>query len=135
MIIKELSATIENRAGYVWKVFQALADSDVNILSYSIADKSEQVGSLRLIVDNITRAEAALTAVGVATHTNEVYSLAIPNVTGSMADVLKRLAEHEVSIHYMYAFQYEGISQAIIRANDMTLLARVLTDYELETKL
>jgi hypothetical protein len=135
MIIKELSATIENRAGYVWRVFQALADKDVNILSYSIADKSEQVGSLRLIVDNITRAEAALSAIGVATHTNEVYSLAIPNVTGSMAEVLHRLEEHEVSILYMYAFQYEGISQAVIRANDMALLTRVLTEYELETKL
>jgi hypothetical protein len=35
----------------------------------------------------------------------------------------------------MYAFQYEGISQAVIRANDMALLTRVLTEYELETKL
>jgi hypothetical protein len=135
MIIKELSATIENKAGFVGKVFKTLADSDVNILAYSIADKTEQMGSLRLIVDNITRAEAALRQVGMATHTNDVYALAIPNVTGSMADVLGRLAEHEVSIHYMYAFQYEGISQAIIRANDMDLLRKVLTDYELETKL
>jgi hypothetical protein len=133
MIIKQLSALIENKAGCVWQVFQTLADHDVNILSYSIADGAH-LGALRLIVDNTARAEAALNANGIRTRLDDVYSLACPNVTGSMSKVLRRLADHEVSIQYMYAFQYEGISQAIIHAEDMELLGRVLTEYELQTE-
>ena len=135
MIIKQLSAAIENKAGFVWKVFQTLGDHDVNVLSYSIADQNDKAGVLRLIVDNLNRAEAALKEIGITTHTDDVYALAIPNVTGSMAEVLRRIADNEVSIHYMYALQYTGgLSQAIIHADDMERLRKVLTEYELETK-
>lgn len=72
---------------------------------------------------------------GFKTMLNEVYSLNCPNETGSMSKVLKRLADREVSINYMYAFQYMGISQAIIHAKDMERLKTVLTEYEKERLL
>ncbi len=134
MIIKQLSVLIEDKAGRVWQVFQTLADSGVNILSYSIADGTD-FGILRLIVDNLKRANDTLVRAGFKTMLNEVYSLNCPNETGSMSKVLKRLADREVSINYMYAFQYMGISQAIIHAKDMERLKTVLTEYEKERLL
>lgn len=134
MIIKQLSVLIEDKAGRVWQVFQTLADNGVNILSYSIADGTD-FGILRLIVDNVKRASDTLVQAGFKTMLNEVYSLNCPNETGSMSKVLKRLADREVSINYMYAFQYMGISQAIIHAKDMERLKTVLTEYEKERLL
>lgn len=134
MIIKQLSVAIEDKAGQVWQVFQTLADSGINILSYSIADGTAG-GTLRLIVDNVSRAAEALRAAGAGTQLDDVYSLNCPNETGSMSRVLRRIADHGISIDYMYAFQYRGISQAIIRARDMARLQEVLTEYERERLL
>lgn len=131
MIIKQVSVIIENRIGSSWQVFQALADCHINILSYSIEDAPEH-GTLRLIVDNATKADAALQKAEFHTQLTDVYSMNVPNETGSMSKVLKRLAEAEVSIDFMYAFQYMGISQTIIHSGNMKHLEQVLTQYERE---
>lgn len=131
MIIKQVSVSIEDRIGASWQVFQTLADLHINILSYSIEDAPEQ-GTLRLIVDNATKADKALQQAGFRTQLTDVYSMNVPNETGSMSKVLRRLAEAEVSIDFMYALQYKGISQAIIHSQDMKQLEEVLTRYERE---
>lgn len=131
MIIKQVSVYIENRIGSSWQVFQTLADNHINILSYSIEDDPEH-GTLRLIVDNSTKADVALKKAGYTSRLIDVYSMNVPNETGSMSKVLRRLAEENVSIDFMYAFQYMGISQTIIRSHDMKHLDSVLTRYERE---
>lgn len=130
MIIKQVSASIENRVGSSWKVFQALADSQINILSYSIEDAPDH-GTLRLITDNAKRANRILSELGFTTQLTDVYVMNVPNETGSMSRVLRHLAEQEVSVDFMYAFQYRGISQSVIHSSDMERLERVLTAYEL----
>lgn len=131
MIIKQVSALIEDRIGSSWQVFQTLADNHINILSYSIEDAPER-GTLRLIVDNATKADLALRKAGFTTQLTSVYSMNVPNKTGSMSKVLKRLVEEEVSIDFMYAFQYMGISQTIIHSPNMEHLEQVLNTYERE---
>lgn len=131
MIIKQVSVLIENRIGSSWQVFQALADNQINILSYSIEDAPEN-GTLRLIVDNSTKADQVLKGLGFKTQLTKVYSMNVPNKTGSMSKVLKFLAEKNVSIDFMYAFQYMGISQTVIHSTDMALLEEALIQYEQE---
>jgi len=131
MIIKQVSVLIENRIGSSWQVFQAMADNHINILSYSIEDAPEN-GTLRLIVDNSTKADGVLKEMGFRTQLTKVYSINVPNKTGSMSKVLKFLAEKNVSIDFMYAFQYMGISQAVIHSSDMVLLESTLMQYEQE---
>lgn len=136
MIIKQISVHIKNKAGYSWQVFQALADQGINILSYSIADSETQgEGILRLIVDNIKQANKALQDAGFEIQLHDVYSLNCPNEPGAMAKVLHRLAQKGISINYMYAFQYMGISQSIIHAQEMEQLKSVLSEYEKERLL
>lgn len=131
MIIKQVSADIPNRVGASWQVFQTLADNHINILSYSIEDAPDH-GTLRLITDNTTKAVQLLRQAGFTTQLTDVYVMNVPNETGSMSKVLRCLAEHEISVDFMYAFQYRGISQTVIHASDMALLEQVLTGYELE---
>lgn len=131
MIIKQVSVLIENRCGSSWQVFQAMADNQINILSYSIEDAPEN-GTLRLIVDNSTKAEQVLNQLGYRTQLTKVYSMNVPNKTGSMSKVLRYLAEKEISIDFMYALQFMGISQTIIHSSDMSKLEEVLLQYEQE---
>lgn len=131
MIIKQVSVLIENRIGSSWQVFQAMADNNINILSYSIEDAPEN-GTLRLIVDNSTKANHVLKEMGFKTQLTKVYSMNVPNKTGSMSKVLKFLVDKNVSINFMYAFQYMGISQTVIHSKDMALLEEALLQYEQE---
>lgn len=131
MIIKQVSVLIENRIGSSWQVFQALADNHINILSYSIEDAPEN-GTLRLIVDNSTKADQVLKGMGFKTQLTKVYSMNVPNKTGSMSKVLKFLAEKNVSLDFMYAFQFMGISQTVLHSTDMDLLEEALIQYEQE---
>ncbi len=131
MIIKQVSVSIEDRIGSSWQVFQTLADNRINILSYSIEDTPPQ-GTLRLIVDNATKADEVLRQIGFRTQLTNVYSMNVPNKTGSMSHVLKYLVENEVSIDFMYVFQYMGISQTVLHSRNMKQLEQVLTRYEQE---
>ena len=131
MIIKQVSVNIENRAGASWKVFQTLADSNINILSYSIEDAPEH-GTLRLLTDNTVKAGQLLRKEGFQLRLIDVYAMNVPNETGSMSHVLRHLTEQDISVDFMYAFQYKGISQTVIHADDMNKLERVLTEYEIK---
>ena len=131
MILKQVSVLIENRIGSSWVVFQAMADNNINILSYSIEDAPE-TGTLRLIVDNSNKADEVLRQMGFHTQLTKVYSMNVPNKTGSMSKVLKFLTEKNVSIDFMYAFQYMGISQTVIHSSDMASLEEALLQYEQE---
>jgi len=131
MIIKQVSASIENRIGSVWQVFQTLADNHINILSYSIEDAPD-FGTLRLLTDNATKADEVLRQVGFRTQLTKVYAMNVKNEMGSMSHILRYLTEQEVSIDFMYAFQYRSISQTIIHSHDMKRLEQVLTKYEQE---
>ncbi|MDO4496348.1 MAG: hypothetical protein Q4B58_00730 [Bacteroidales bacterium] len=129
MIIQQLSIRIENQSGASWRVFQNLADKGVNILSYSI-EHSPEFGMLRLLVDNVKTAEAVLSEQGFTIELTPVYTLNVPNEPGSMSSVLKHLYEHNISLDFLYAFQYRGISQAVLHAQDMETLEEVMTAYE-----
>lgn len=131
MIIKQVSVSIEDRIGSSWQVFQTLADNRINILSYSIEDAPDH-GTLRLITDDAKKADEVLRKVGFGTQLINVYAMNVPNETGSMSHVLRYLAEHQVSVDFMYAFQYMGISQAVIHSHNMKQLEQVLTRYESE---
>lgn len=131
MIIQQLTIRIENHSGASWKVFQSLADKGINILSYSIEDQPEY-GILRLIVDNAKKAVSVLGEQQIQLELTPVYSLNVPNQPGSMSGVLKRLYEKGISLDFLYAFQYRGISQAILHSGDMDRLTEVMTEYEKE---
>lgn len=129
MIIQQLTIRIQDQSGASWRVFQTLADKGVNILSYSIEDQPD-FGILRLIVDNVKKAEQALSEQQIGVELTPVYSLNVPNEPGSMSGVLRHLFDKAISLDFLYAFQYRGISQAILHSPDMEKLNEVMTAYE-----
>ena len=116
--IKQISVFLENKTGRTNEVTHVLGKNNINILALSISE-SRDFGMLRLIVDDVKAACVALKEAHFAVILTDVVSVSFPNTTGSLTKVLDRLQKGDVSVDYMYAFQHEGISSAIIRPKDL----------------
>ena len=103
MAIKQLSVFLENRPCQLVTITDALAKEGINIRAMSLAD-TQDFGILRLIVNDPEHASEVLKANDCVVRQNEVVVVAVEDKPGSLAEVSKILAEHEVNIEYMYAF-------------------------------
>ena len=106
MIIKQVSVFLENRSGRLNEVAKILGKNNVNMVAYSMAENPE-FGILRMIVDDCDKAERCLREAKFAVSLNDVISISIPNVAGSLSRVLEILAAEDIFIEYMYAFAKE----------------------------
>ena len=73
MLVKQISVFVENKPGKLSAVTRLLADNDVDIRAFSVAD-SNDFGILRLIVNNPEKASEVLKSAEV--------TISVTNVTG-----------------------------------------------------
>lgn len=119
MVVKQLSVFLENRQGRLGQVLQVLKDSNVNILSISLADTTEY-GLLRLIVEEPEKGKEALLAAGFSAMLTDVVIIKIPHSPGSLQNMLKIVVEKEINVEYMYGLTTEGNEASIvIKTNDL----------------
>ncbi len=103
MIIKQISAFVENGVGGIAEITDILSANKVNIRSAYVADASE-FGILRLIVDDTKKAEQVLLDNGIAVKESDVIAVEMPDHAGALGEVVKVLTADGVNIEYMYAF-------------------------------
>lgn len=103
MKIKQLSVFLENRKGRLAGVTNVLAEAKINILALSLADTSD-FGILRIIVDDVEKADAALKSHNVVSMVNEVTAVEVENKPGGLARILAVVDDVGVNVEYMYAF-------------------------------
>lgn len=125
MTLTQVSVFIENKPGRTGEVINILAENNINVLAFSQSD-GKDFGLFRLIVNEVEKAVNVLKDHSFAVIPTEVFAIECPNTTGSLAKILTDLADGGISIDYMYAFQYEDISKAIVRAKDMAACEDVL---------
>ena len=113
MVVKQLSVFLENRQGRLGEVLQVLKDSEVNILSISLADTTEY-GLLRLIVEDPEKGRDALLAAGFSAMLASVVIVKIPHTPGSLQNMLKTVVEKEINVEYMYGLTTEGNEASIV---------------------
>ena len=113
MVVKQLSVFLENRHGRLGEVLQVLKDSEVNILSISLADTTEY-GLLRLIVEDPEKGRDALLAAGFSAMLADVVIVKIPHTPGSLQNMLKTVVEKEINVEYMYGLTTEGNEASIV---------------------
>ncbi|MCE1274555.1 MAG: ACT domain-containing protein [Chlorobiales bacterium] len=132
MIIKQLSVFLENRAGRLTELTGILADNDINISAFSIADTTD-FGILRVITGKPELAEKVLKENGFAVKITDVIGMIMPNKPGSLHKALQILTDNGISIEYMYAFASgDGQATAVIRTDTPQKAIEVLQLHKME---
>jgi hypothetical protein len=103
MKLKQLVVSIENSPGRLCYVTSALGDAGINLRALSLVDNGD-FGQLRLLVSDITTARRILMEMQLPAFVNEVVAAQIPDVPGSLANVLKPLNDAGVYVMSMYSF-------------------------------
>lgn len=132
MIIKQLSVFLENRTGRLTELTGILAEHDINISAFSIADAADY-GILRMIVGKPEQAAEVLRNRGFAVKITDVVGMIVPHRPGGLHKALQIISGSDITIDYMYAFA-SGDCRAtvVIRADSLENIIRVLQEHELE---
>lgn len=113
MEIKQISVFLENNAGRLAEVTQALARIGINLRAISIADTAD-FGILRLIVDKCDAALDALKDSGFTTRVSDVVAVEIEDAPGSLAKVMELFRKNAVNIEYLYASLEGKVGKAVV---------------------
>lgn len=103
MLVKQISVFVENKPGKLSAVTRLLADNDVDIRAFSVAD-SKDFGILRLIVNNPEKASEVLKGAEVTISVTNVIAVCIGDRPGGLAEAVDCLYKSNISVEYMYAF-------------------------------
>lgn len=127
MTVKQISVFIENKIGGLADVTSVIADAGVNIRALSIAETSD-FGILRLIVDDVYKAGNALKENGHIYSITDVLAVAGKDQPGSIANIIKTLADAGIQLDYAYAFfaKKEELAYMIVKVSDMDGAKKVL---------
>ena len=133
MFAKQLTIFIENRTGRLSEVLNVLKQSEVNILSMSLADTTE-FGLLRLIVDNPALGREKLNESGFSALLSDISIIKIPHKTGSLQELLSIVDKSGVSIEYMYGLSIDGDeAYVVLKASDAQKIDEILTENNVST--
>jgi hypothetical protein len=132
MIIKQLSVFLENRTGRITELTGILAENDINISAFSIADTADY-GIIRMIVGRPEQAAEILKKNGFAVKVTDVVGMIVPHKPGGLHHALQIISENGIAIEYMYAFASGDCSATvIIRADSLDRLIDVLQEHKME---
>lgn len=128
MFIKQLSIFVENKTGGIAEILAELGGKGIDIRALSLADTTD-FGILRMIVNDVSAAEAILREHGVAVKVTDVLGLAVDDRPAGLAGALAALNRAGVAIEYMYAFVGDNDQHAmvVLRTDDDAKALSVLT--------
>ena len=132
MYLKQLSVFLENREGRLEDVLKVLKDTNVNIVSMSLADTSDY-GLLRILVDKPEAGKEALQKEGFSAMLTEVMGIRLSHRVGKLQELLQVICDSHINIEYMYALS-TGTDDAsvVIKTSDLAKAAELLEKTEVE---
>ena len=113
MKVQQISVFMENRSGRLASVLKEVGRAGVNIRALSLADTSD-FGILRLIVDDVTKCEAALRETGHTVSLTDVLAVEVPDHPGGLAGIMDALTDAGLNVEYMYAFVSRVTEKAVV---------------------
>ncbi|MDD4239232.1 MAG: hypothetical protein PHT62_11870 [Desulfotomaculaceae bacterium] len=121
MYITQISVYLENVRGTLREMTKLLAENDIDIVALSIADTTN-FGIVRLVIREVSidKAVNCMKNAGFMVKKNNVICICVPNKPGALDNVLAVIEETDVSIEYMYSFNYSvnGDALFILRLSD-----------------
>lgn len=101
--MKQISVFVENQPGSLMRVTSALSEAKINIRAAASFDTPE-FGILRLVVDQPLAAKESLTSRGFVVRVQDVIGAELKDEKGNLNQMLKVLADGNISIGYIYSF-------------------------------
>ncbi|MDR0357271.1 MAG: ACT domain-containing protein [Clostridiales Family XIII bacterium] len=134
MTIDQLSVFVENEPGRLAEVTEVLGKADVDLRAMSLAD-ARDFGVLRVIVSDPRRASEVLKDAGHAVTVTQVLAVSIEDKPGSLAGILRVLADAGVSVEYLYAFitREKGNAYVILRVEDNARATEIFRRHDIKT--
>ncbi|NLZ95452.1 MAG: acetolactate synthase [Bacteroidales bacterium] len=130
MIIKQLSVFLEDKIGRLTEMTKILADNDINISAFNIAEAADY-GIARFIVDDPKLALKVLKENRFSVNITDVVGMVVPHDPGALYKALQILSANNITIDYMYAFAIENAASVIIRSSSNDDVIRVLQENKL----
>lgn len=131
MIIKQLSAFLEDKINRVTAMTKVLADNNINILALNIADAADY-GIVRLIVDNPELALKVLKENRFSINITDVVGIIVPHESGGLYKALKILSAHNIAIDYMYSFALYNAATVVIRSSSAEDVVKILQEHNIQ---
>ena len=128
MSIKQLTVFVQNKKGTVASVTDILSKNNINLRALSIAE-TQDIGILRLIVNDDTTAERVLTENGYLIKTVDVVGVKIGDQPGKLTAALDVLDRADINVEYLYAFMARTVKHAyvVLRVEDNAAAEDALT--------
>ena len=112
-MVEQISVFLENKAGRLMEVTSILFEADVNIRALALADTSD-FGVLRLLVDDNTKAVAALKENGFTVGRTEVVAVEVEDKPGGLHSILELLGSANLNVEYMYSYVRNSGQHAVM---------------------
>ncbi len=133
MFTKQISVFIENRKGRLGDILDVLKESEVNIISMSLADTAEY-GLLRMISDKPDEGKNALKAAGFSAMLTDVFIVSLPHTAGALQSILRVISDEEISVEYMYGLSVESQDASIVvKTSDLEKADEVFAKHGIKT--
>jgi len=127
MKLVQISVFLENKQGRLFEVCSLLGKEKINIRALSVAE-SEEFGILRMVVDNPTKAVAALKKRGFVASLTDIVAVEVDDKPGGLASILGVFSKNNINVEYMYGFVEKFSDKAILvfRFDDANKAIKVL---------
>ena len=126
-ITKQLAIFLENRAGTMARVCDALAEHKINIYAISTSDTVDHT-VMRLVVSDHRKALHVFEEHGTLVVEDDVLMIEGDNRTGSLARIAHKLAAAKINIEYAYCATLPDAKKGllILRVHDAKKALKVL---------
>lgn len=126
-MVKQLSVFMQNKAGRMADIVNALSEAQVDLRALSIADTTD-FGILRMLVSDIDKAKRILSEQNCIVSVNDVVVVGVPDEPGGLARILTLMAQEKIDIEYMYSLIERGTMEAymVFRVSDEPNLLEML---------
>jgi len=126
--IKQVSVFIENQAGRLVALLEALQRNGIDIRAFSISDTAD-FGIVRMILSDAGKAVEALRQAGFTSRQDWILSAEIPDRPGGLLQtVAEPLSKAGLNIKYLYFYieAASGKSMVVIKVDDPEKAEKVL---------
>ncbi len=124
MSVGQLSVFLENKKGRIAELLSALAQEDIPVFGFSVADVSDY-GIVRILSSRGAEACDVLRSHGFTVVENRVVSASIKAGTRDLANVVSVLSNAGVNIEYMYMTTRQSV---VLRVDDPDAVEGILVE-------